>query len=307
MSEIFHARKIAILGAGLIGGSLASACDRHARLRCDRIAIYDVRPRETEAFHQAGQAGQAGETTSRRVYVSPSPAEAVEGAALVLLCVPIGRMRGLVEEMLPSLSPDAVVTDVGSVKGCVVAEIEPLFAGKARWIGGHPMAGREKAGFNREQAISFEGATVILTPTPATDAEALRFVTLFWETLGCYIQTMSPGDHDRYVAQISHLPHLVAAALTQSVSEESLKISGPGFRDTTRIAGGPAEMWKEILLANRREVSKALDHFAIEIDKARRALAEGRETELHDLLRRANEKRSLLEEILKKAAVEKPL
>jgi prephenate dehydrogenase len=271
----FFVRKIAVLGAGLIGGSLLRAI--RAQGLCGEVAAYDL------------NGGTADGLT-----VSASPADAVRDAGIVFLCVPIQEMKGVLEKALPALSPNTVVTDVGSVKGTVCTELEPLLQGKARFVGGHPMAGREKSGFEASRDDLFAGATVILTPTAFTDAEALGTVFAFWEALGARIEQMSPAEHDRRVAEVSHLPHLVAAALAQVPAPDSLAVSGPGFRDTTRIAEGPAGMWTEILLANREEVGRSLDVLIDALRKSRQHLRSGDGAVLQLFLEQANAMRAQL-------------
>lgn len=270
------ATKIAILGAGLIGGSLLRAVK--AKGLGGAISVYD----------------RDGSVAPDGVAVTASPSEAARGADLVFLCVPIDHMRAVAEAALPGLSPSAIVTDVGSVKGSVCAELDPLLQNRARFVGGHPMAGKEKGGFDASCDDLFAGATVILTPTAFTDAAALAAVYEFWEKLGAKIEQMSPAEHDRRVARISHLPHLAAAALASVPDDDAMKVAGPGFRDATRIAGGPADLWTGILSANRAETARALDDLLARLQEARAALEPGNERQLHDFLDRANQMRNKL-------------
>ena len=160
------------------------------------------------------------------------------------------------------LPPGCIVTDVGSVKGTVVSALEPIFAGtRAAFAGSHPMAGSEKAGIESARADLFEGASCIVTPTPDTDSSAVERVTKFWTALGCQVLTMSPQEHDRKAARISHLPHVMAAITTLAAlraNPDALPCAGTGFRDTTRVAGGDPALWTGILLANKTEVTAAL-------------------------------------------------
>lgn len=266
--------KIAIVGAGLIGGSLFRAIEGKAM---GSVTVYD-----NALFY------------SLREVAAATPAEAVQGADLVFLCVPVDQMKAVAQAILPALSPGAVVTDVGSVKGTICAELDALLQGKARFIGGHPMAGSEKGGFETSRADLFEGAAVILTPTPFTDAVALGTVYDFWTALGAKIEQMSPEDHDRRMARISHLPHLAAAALALLPDDAALKVAGPGFRDATRIAAGPAGLWTGILSANRAETAAALDILLARLQEAKAALEPGNEKALHDFLDRANQMRNKL-------------
>jgi prephenate dehydrogenase len=238
--------KIAILGPGLIGGSLLLALRVHHL--ASQISLYSP---SREALDEIA-------ATELPCSLHTCPAEAVTGANLVILCVPVRAMKEVLSAALPGLLPEAVVTDVGSVKEVVERELAPLLRDRAHWIGSHPMAGRELSGFSAAQADLFHGATCILTPTESTTARAHNLAHEFWHALGMKLVRLSPAEHDLLVAEISHLPHLVAAALTLIASSASLPLAGPSFRDTTRIASGPAEMWRDILLDNHEAVSTHL-------------------------------------------------
>jgi prephenate dehydrogenase len=191
--------KVAILGPGLLGGSLALAL--RARAQAKEIALYC---RRAEAAEELKRAGVASSTTT-------DPAEAVRGADVVVLCVPIGAMEGLSRQICAAVDSSALITDVGSVKAPVVETLEPIFSGRSCWVGSHPMAGSEKAGFSAARADLFEGATTIVTPTARTGAETVGRARAFWESVGSRVLEFSPETHDGLVAQISHLPHLLAA------------------------------------------------------------------------------------------------
>jgi prephenate dehydrogenase len=251
---------VAILGPGLIGGSLARALAE--RGLADRLTIY---ARSARALDEVRAAGVAAELTDR-------PGEAVRDADVVLLCVPIEAMAGLVREFRDALKPTALVTDVGSVKGSVDREIAPLLRDRALWIGSHPMAGSEQAGFTAARADLFEGAAVILTPTEQTPKEAERRAEQFWSALGGRIVRLSPQAHDDAVAQISHAPHVAAAVLAASVPAEALELAGGGFRDSTRIAAGSPELWSEILSANGPAVAHHLRRLIRDLETVRLAL-----------------------------------
>jgi prephenate dehydrogenase len=238
---------VAILGPGLIGGSLALALAEKGLTK--RLSIY---ARSSRALDEIRLASVSAELTG-------NPSEAVREADVVVLCVPVEAMAGLVHEFRDALKPTALVTDVGSVKGSVVGEIEPLLEGRAFWIGSHPMAGSEQGGFAAARPDLFEGAPVILTPTPRTPREARRRAEQFWAALGASLHVMPPEKHDRMIAAISHIPHLIAAALVNhALAHGNLDLAAGGFRDTTRIASGSAELWTEILFANREAVAQSL-------------------------------------------------
>lgn len=271
---------VTVFGPGLLGGSILLALrERHPAVR--RV----VWARREEALVPLrGLVDQA--TTEVR--------EAARGAELLILCTPIGSMPGLVESMARAWEPDAVLTDVGSVKGPVDAAVAPLARGRVHWLGSHPMAGSDQSGFGAARADLFEGATTILTPTAETAAGALARLEAFWAALGCRTVCLSPGAHDQAVAAVSHLPHLLAAMLINAVPAGATACAGPGFRDVTRIAGGPAPMWREILLENRTAVLAALEAFQAETAAARRALEAGDGAALEALLDKACQSRRSL-------------
>jgi prephenate dehydrogenase len=251
---------VAILGPGLIGGSLALALAE--RGLAGRLMIYARSPHALDAIRTAGIDAE----------LTGNPSEAVREADVVILCVPIEAMAGLVHEIRDALKPTALVTDVGSVKGSVVRDLEPLLDDRALWIGSHPMAGSEQAGFSAARADLFEDAAVILTPTPHTRPEADRRAEQFWQALGARVFHLSPAEHDDGVAQISHLPHLLVAALAAHVSGEALELAGGGFRDTTRIASGSPELWTEILSANGPAVARHLARLLRHLESLQSAL-----------------------------------
>jgi prephenate dehydrogenase len=241
---------VAILGPGLIGGSLALALAD--RTLAKRLMIYARSPRALDEIRLAGVDAE----------LTGNPSEAVAEADVVILCVPIEAMAGLVAECRDSFKPGALVTDVGSVKGSVVRDIEPLLDGRALWIGSHPMAGSEQGGFAAARPDLFDGATVILTPTKTTHRDAERLASKFWTALGAKLAILSPEKHDQAIAAISHVPHVLAAALVDhAVAHGDLNLAGGGFRDTTRIASGSPELWSEILFANREAVAQSLRSF----------------------------------------------
>jgi prephenate dehydrogenase len=251
---------VAILGPGLIGGSLALALAERGLAR--RLMIYARSPRALDEIRLA----------SVDAVLTGNPSEAVADADTVILCVPIEAMAGLVAEIRDSLKPTALVTDVGSVKGSVVRDLEPLLEGRALWIGSHPMAGSERAGFSAARADLFEEATVIVTPTKHTHRDAERRAGQFWTSLGANLAILSPEVHDRMVAAISHIPHVVAAALVNhAIKFGDLNLAAGGFRDTTRIASSSPELWTEILWANagavRLQVTELINQLA-EIEAA---------------------------------------
>jgi len=276
---------VAILGPGLIGGSLALALAE--RGLAERLFIYARSAHALDAIRLAGIDAE----------LSGNPSEAVREADVVILCVPIEAMPALVQECRDALKPGALVTDVGSVKGSVEAGLAPLLAGRALWIGSHPMAGSEQSGFVAARPDLFENAAVIVTPTAQTAPGAETKAAEFWRALGARVFALAPEKHDRTVAEISHLPHLLAALLVLNADAAGLPLVGGGFRDSTRIASGAPDLWIEILRSNRLAVADACSSLGALLTKVERLLREDAPTaksELFKLLETAQSIRSQL-------------
>lgn len=240
---------LAILGPGLLGGSIALAARERGGYR---VAMW---ARRAEAVAEVEALGVADR-------VSTDVRSIVADAALVVLCVPVGVMPALARQVAAAISEGAIVTDVGSVKAEVCAELRAIFRDRGRFVGSHPMAGSEQTGISAARADLFVDAVSIVTPEAASDAAAVAALVEFWTLLGARVQQVSPHEHDRIVALVSHLPHLLAAALVNTVAAEdphAFDFCGPGFRDTTRVASGPPAMWAEILRTNRGAVRGAVE------------------------------------------------
>ncbi len=235
---------IAIIGPGLLGASIALAARRSGSVR---VAIWARRPEIVE------------EVRAREIadVVSTELDAVLADADTVVLCVPVGAMPALAREIVTRIPVRALVTDVGSVKASVVAELAPIFRERGRFIGSHPMAGSEKAGHAFASAELFDQRVCIVTPDADTAPDALVDVTAFWESLGCSVRTLTPVQHDEVVALVSHLPHLLAATLVNTVAAQNpdaFDFHGPGFFDTTRVASGEPDLWAEILRTNSAAV-----------------------------------------------------
>ncbi len=259
---------MAVLSPGLIGGSVLRAI--RAKHPGTRLSAWARRP---EAVAELLAAPGLVESASTDVN------EAIAGADCLILAMPTGNMAEVVAQMAPfPAGSQVLVTDVGSVKAPVVREIGPLVAERGGiFIGSHPMAGSEKKGLAFADASLFEKAAVILTPGDGIgwDDPSLGQLTCFWEDLGGIVTLLDPARHDELVGAISHLPHLVAAALARSVLSrvpEAAPLSGGGFRDTTRVAGGPEGMWAGILADNHLAVSEQLGELIRELEMWKEAL-----------------------------------
>jgi prephenate dehydrogenase len=251
--------KISILAPGLIGGSVALAAAR-AYPQAE-LFLWSRRKESLAPVQKALPRAKTGTDLA-----------ATSGSDLVLLGAPASALAGLVQSLLPHLTAPTLITDVASVKSPVEKELAPLLQGRARWIGSHPMAGSEESGFSAARADLFQNATVILTPGPSTPAGTTRDASAFWKSLGARVVELPAGEHDRQVARISHLPHAVAAALVRAAGQRPIPLAGPGYRDTTRVAAGPAAMWTEILLGNREEILAGLKEFRTGLQALEQAL-----------------------------------
>jgi len=256
-------KRIAILGPGLLGGSIA------LNLRESGAAHVSLWARRQAAVDDILARGCADEA-------SISIEKVAADADLVVMCVPIGAMEPLSQELRGVIRKEAIITDVGSVKQGVVAGLDRVFQEYGRFVGSHPMAGSEETGMAAARNDLFTGKTCIVTPSSHTDAAALHDVVEFWKQLGCkYVCQLSPEAHDECVGLVSHLPHLIAAALVNTVADTNaaaFEVVGPGFRDTTRVAGGPPAMWQEILTENSTAVLRALDAMIAKLTTFRQTL-----------------------------------
>ncbi len=262
-------RKITIIGVGLLGGSIGLAVRRH-RL-AGEIAGYVRRAASLKDCEQAGAVD----------YATTDVLAAVSNADLIILCTPLAQMRPITEQFLPALKRGAIVTDVGSVKAGVVRELEALVAKTgAHFVGAHPMAGGEKMGVLAARADLFVNAVNIITPTKNSNASAVRKLEQFWKSLGARPLRLAAAEHDWLVSRSSHLPHVVAMTLAGLVLDPKQPkalagLCATGFRDTTRIASGSPEMWRDIALANRKNLSRSVDAFMAELKKFQSALKQG--------------------------------
>jgi prephenate dehydrogenase len=221
----------------------------------------------------------------------------VENADLIVLCTPIAQMRPLVEKMIPKLKAGALLTDVGSVKAGVVHELEPLLAGtRAHFIGSHPMAGAEKMGVASARAALFENAICVVTPTATSPPELVAKLEQFWKSVGGLPLCLPAELHDDLVSRSSHLPHVVAAELANYVlspvhPKEQAMLCANGFRDTTRIAAGSPEMWRDICLANRKNLARVLGVFIEDLQEFQLALAKEDVKAIEEFFEKAKQRR----------------
>jgi prephenate dehydrogenase len=271
-------RQLAIVGVGLLGGSVAKAA-RSGGLARRIVGV----GRDAERLRPAVDDGTLD--------VAVTDLDAGVGEAdVVLLAAPVLAIEGLLERVWRAAPVGALVTDVGSTKRNIVRAAEWLAATRPlAFVGSHPLAGSEQAGYRVARADLFRGATVVVTPTEKTELAALKKTTELWEALGARVTSLDPETHDRTVAAISHLPHLIACALVDGadrVEPGALELAARGFRDTTRIAAGDPDMWTEIFLANRDALTAGIEAFREALADLQRIIDAGRAEPLKEALTR---------------------
>lgn len=277
--------KITLVGVGLLGGSLAKVI-RERKL----ASIVSGYVRRDASIAECEQAGLSN-------FATRDLASSVRDADLVILCTPLRQMRELAERFAPNLKTGAIVTDVGSVKASVVHELESVIAkAGAHFIGSHPMAGAEKMGVSAARADLFNNTVCVLTPTANTPGPQLEALEAFWRAIGSRVTRTSPELHDELVARCSHLPHVIAAQLATLVLDSAHPKQQPmlcatGFRDTTRIASGSPEMWRDIAVANREQLVRTLDVFIRDLQKVRGAIERGDAQALENFFQTAKQRR----------------
>jgi prephenate dehydrogenase len=260
--------RISILGVGLLGGSVGLAAK--AFINDCRVVGYGHRASTLQQALEIGAIDQAeSDLTS-----------AVKGCDLVILCTPVGLFTQMLKGIADHLEPGTIVTDVGSTKRSVVRAAEKILPAGVHFVGSHPMAGSEKRGVEFAKPDLFQNAVCILTPTPHTDKKALAAVDRFWQALGMSRVQLSPMEHDRFLADISHLPHAVAASLISLQTDQGLPLAGKGFLDTTRIAAGDGSLWRDIFLDNRDNLKASLARLRKQLESLEKLL----ETEDGDAL-----------------------
>lgn len=276
-------QRLAVVGVGFLGGSVALAA-RAQGLAREIVGVGRDRAR-LDAPLRAGAVDR----------ITTDLADGVRDADVIVLAATVLANERLLADLWRAASPAALITDVGSTKAGIVAVAERLGAGQPRaFVGSHPMAGSEKSGYNVARADLFQGATVIVTPTDASEPRAVKGVTSLWESLGARVSALDPDTHDRVVAAISHLPHVAAWALVDAVGRfeaGALAFAARGFKDTTRIAASDPAMWTEILLANRDAIVASLAAFRCAVDDLERLIAAGDRAGIEALLARMKTQR----------------
>ena len=269
-------RQVTIVGPGLLGASLAMALRR--RKACDRIVIW---ARSAERIEEC-----MGKEWCD--HAEQNLASAVSGSSVVVVCTSVASISPLVSSIMPDTREGMIVTDVGSVKEQICVEAEKIAKGTTgAFIGSHPMAGSEKSGMKHAKADLFDGKPCIVTPSENTPEPAARIVREFWENLGMKVFSMESREHDRCVASLSHLPHLLSSSLAHcldEIPEEWKKLAGRGLMDTTRIAEGDPELWEQIMITNKSHLLESVGKLEKSLAMVKEQLTKGSARELREFL-----------------------
>lgn len=284
--------QVTIIGMGLIGSSLARSIRKYGL--AEKIIAADASEKVCDVVEKLNIADEA--TTNIR--------KSVIGSDLVVIAVPVGACGAVAGEIGPALRPNAIVTDVGSVKKAIIDAVTPHLPGSVHFIPGHPIAGTEHSGPQAGFAEIFEGRWCILTPMPESDLRAVEKVSAFWEAIGAKIEVMDAEHHDLVLGITSHLPHLIAYTivgtatdLEDEVKSEVIKFSASGFRGFTRIAASDPVMWRDVFLNNKDAVLEILQRFSEDLTAMQKAIRRGDGKYLHDVFTRGRSIRKSITEM----------
>jgi len=281
-------KRITVVGLGLLGGSISLAVLR--------------------SFPRAKVVGYAHRASTRALArelavateVTGSLVAAVADSNLVILGTPIGVFETIFDEIADVLPDGCIVTDVGSTKVLPHRWAAGALPNQVHYVGSHPIAGSEQRGIEFARDDLFDRAICVLTTTKKSNEQAVQILTGFWSELGCILQSMTPAEHDRIFANVSHLPHITAVALTNANKGEDLKFCGKGFMDASRIASSPANIWADVLLTNAKNATKGIDKVIAELGRLRKAIEKGERKQIEALLEKARARRAeLIEHKLK--------
>lgn len=280
-------RQVTIIGPGLLGGSLSLAVKK-----MDLSEELVIWARSEKSVNNAAQKFPFAR-------IEKGLEESVRGSDLIIICTPVETIGDILQQITPFLGENTLVTDVGSIKGtiCNIAQ-ETLGDSMASFIGSHPMAGSEKSGMEFSDPMLFINRACILTPMDNVKESDLLCLRKFWEKMGMVVQILDPASHDKIIADLSHLPHLISSILAHSlaeIQEEAQKLGGQGLADTTRIAEGDANLWSNILLENKKNLIPALQNFKRSLDSVELSLEEGDIDKLRDFLEEGKEFRHSLQ------------
>lgn len=277
-------KTLCIVGLGMIGGSLAAALKNSG---------YDGK---ITALVRSPASGERGLELGYIDEYSTNAADLIPNAELIMLAVPMLSMHSQLQAIKPYLTAHAIVTDAGSVKTPFIQDAKSVLGSLARVVPGHPIAGREKTGVDAADSTLYQDRRVLLTPSEETDEDAIDSIKSLWLLTGANVEILGPEQHDRVLAATSHLPHVLAFALvdtlaTQQEAEEIFRYAAGGFRDFSRIASSDAIMWRDVCLSNRDAILDSMDRLDIHIKKLRACIAEGDGVAIEETFKRAKKAR----------------
>jgi prephenate dehydrogenase len=275
-------KQITVIGLGLLGGSIVLGVSRSF-----------IRTKVVGYAHRLSTRSKAGQLATITEIVD-SLKSSVSNADLVILATPICTFENIFDEICDALPSGCIVTDVGSTKVLPHRWAAKKLPKSVHYVGSHPIAGSEQRGIEFARDDLFERAMCILTTTEKTNKQAVRILKEFWSKLGCFVKLMRPPEHDRIFANVSHLPHVMAAALMNANSSNDLKFAGKGFIDTSRIASGPPSIWADVLLTNTKYATKSIDKLTGELEKLKTAIKNENKRQVERMLETARNKRAAL-------------
>jgi len=275
-------RQVAVLGLGLLGGSISLAVLRS--FSHVKVVGYTHRPSTRDKARRLAVASEVVDDICKGVCDSD----------LVILATPLSTFENIFVEIADALPNECIVTDVGSTKLLPHCWAEKRLPGSVHYVGSHPIAGSEQRSVEYARDDLFDRAMCVLTKTEKTNHRALQILKKFWSGLGCSVKVMKPAEHDRIFANVSHLPHMLAAALINANSSEDLKFAGKGFMDTSRVASGPANVWADVLLTNTQNAIVGIDKIIAELYKIQGAIRNENKSQIEKLLETARNKRTAM-------------
>jgi len=275
-------RQVAVLGLGLLGGSISLAVLRS--FTHIKVVGYTHRPSTRNKARQLAVASE----------VVDDICQCVSNSDLVILATPLCTFENIFVEIADALPSGCFVTDVGSTKALPHRWADKRLPGGVHYVGSHPIAGSEQRSVEYARDDLFDRAMCVLTKTEKTNRRALQILKRFWSELGCFVKIMTPAEHDRIFASVSHLPHMLAAALINANCSEDLKFAGKGFMDTSRVASGPANVWADVLLTNTKNATRGIDKVIAELNKLKEAIKGENKAKIEKLLETARNKRTAM-------------
>ena len=275
-------KQITVIGTGLLGGSITLTV-----LRCFRRV-------KTVAYSHRRRTRQKARELVVANEIADDLKQSVSEADIVILATPIYTFEKIFSEIADALPPGCIVTDVGSTKLLPTRWAAKQLPKTVHYVGSHPIAGSEQRGVEFARDDLFERALCILTTTKKTNRRTIQTLKRFWSKLGCSVMLMTPARHDRIFANVSHLPHITAAALLNANNAEELKFAGRGFLDSSRIAAGPTNIWTDVLLSNAKNSVRGIDKITAELTKLKKAIKNNDKKQIEKLLQQARSKRAAM-------------